>query len=246
MQQPNINQLPVLAVPKGRLGEIFNPLIDQAGFLVERQKRQDFGLLFDKKGDRPNTPLAITVYESYDDMSSSFQNGEIDAGIMGRDTLIEIQNRAGFAKKPSPLKITERFKNVTEMRCKLVIAGSSKNITPQSLNGAIIATKYPETARRWFDERGLKPREIRYRSGALEDIIRRGTADAICDIKQSGSTLLAYGLYQYFKIADVYPIWAEATNKQIRSNRPLEALRTIQKRIWETVNASSGPDLTNT
>lgn len=244
MQQQDINQLPVLAVPKGRLGDIFNPLITQAGFEIKRQRRQDFGVVYDETSDTPGTALALTVYESYDDMSSSFENGEIDAGIMGRDTLIEIQSRAMLARKSAPLKITQRFKNVTQMRCKLVIAAADQIRAAKDLKGAIFATKYPKTVQRWLDERKIEGCEMRYRSGALEDIMRRQTADAICDISQSGSTLAAYELKTCFKISDIYPVWVEPTNDQKRSTRATAFLDNIKRRIWEVVNEPA-PALAN-
>jgi ATP phosphoribosyltransferase len=61
------------------------------------------------------------------------------------------------------------------------------------LAGLRVATAHPNTARRFFEERGI-PVDVIPISGAVEVAPRLGLADAIVDLVSTGSTLVMNGL----------------------------------------------------
>ena len=82
-------------------------------------------------------------------------------------------------------------------RCRL--AAAVPNDTPyqavEDLAGLRVATAHPNTARRFFADRGI-PVEIIPISGAVEVAPRLGLAEAIVDLVSTGSTLVMNGLRQ--------------------------------------------------
>ena len=89
-------------------------------------------------------------------------------------------------------------------RCRL--AAAVPNDTPyqavEDLAGLRVATAHPNTARRFFEGRGI-PVEIIPISGAVEVAPRLGLAEGIVDLVSTGSTLVMNGLRQIGDVLDV-------------------------------------------
>jgi ATP phosphoribosyltransferase len=167
-----------LAVPnKGRMVEPTLRLLHDAGLvfdehdrsLVARVQNLDLDILFVRTND---------VIEFVGD-------GVADLGITGVDLLSETG-----AELP-------RIRELGYGRCRL--AAAVPNDTPHrslaDLTGLRVATAHPNTARRFFDSKGISVDVIPI-SGAVEVAPRLGLAEAIVDLVSTGSTLVMNGLRQ--------------------------------------------------
>ncbi len=153
------------------------------------------GLDFESYGQRlfsrcRNFPLSI-LYGRDDDIPEYVGLGTVDLGIVGRNLVHE----EGLA--------------VAELRplgfgyCSLVVAvlRDSAFHEPADLAAAKIATSYPRSVRRFFEEMGTAP-EIITISGSVEVAPTLGLADAIVDLTATGSSLLLNDLRPIATILD--------------------------------------------
>jgi len=124
-----------------------------------------------------------------DDVPTYVEYGAADMGIAGKDVLMEYGGSGLY--EPLDLRIA---------RCRLMLAGPEQAV-PRGRR-ARVATKYVETARRYFAARGEQV-EIVKLYGSMELAPLVGLADLIVDLVDSGSTLRANGLRPYENIADI-------------------------------------------
>ena len=164
-----------IAVPnKGSLSEPAVQLLREAGYRQRRDTREL--VLRDAENDVEFfflRPRDIAVYVG---------SGTVDAGITGRDLLID----SGVeALEHRPLGFA---------RSKFHFAAPPAAITTiEQLDGARIATSYKVLVERHLAERGITADVIRL-DGAIESTVQLGVADAVADVVETGSTLRAAGL----------------------------------------------------
>jgi ATP phosphoribosyltransferase len=167
-----------LAIPnKGRLVEPTLRLLHDAGLVFEEHDRSLVALV-------QNYDLDI-LFVRTNDVIEFVGDGVADLGITGVDLLTETG-----AELP-------QVRALGYGRCRLAAAVS--NDAPyqvvEDLAGLRVATAHPNTARRFFAERGI-PVEIVPISGAVEVAPRLGLAEGIVDLVSTGSTLAMNGLRQ--------------------------------------------------
>ncbi len=171
------------ALAKGRLAQESAALLERCGVdtavlkedtrkLVLESADKKFGFFLVKPSDVP------TYVEA----------GVADLGIVGKDTLIE-QDKDLY--EMLDLKLGE---------CRLSLAGFPERKDVLTNPHLRIATKYCNTARKVFAERGEEV-EIIHLNGSIELAPVTGLSDVIFDIVQTGSTLHANGLVV---LEDVY------------------------------------------
>lgn len=182
-----------VAIPKGRLGsqiiEIFkaagvgNPIDESSRKLVftNQEKKIDFILL--KNAD------VITYVE----------NGIADIGISGKDMIME---SSGDFYQLYKMNIG---------RCKLAVAGIKGKKIFREDTILRVATKFPETSKRFFANKGQKIKIIKL-NGSIELAPILGLSDVIVDIVETGNTLRANGLEV---IEDMYDISAMIISNKI-------------------------------
>ena len=163
-----------IAVPKGKLYADSIALLERAGVTVAglddpgrslRLQNDRFDIIIAKPSD-------VAIYVS---------RGAADAGIGGRDILVE-------ADFPLLQLCDLRFG-----ACEFVVAAPdtcAMTLDEMSLeSGAVrVATKYPRLTQRFFDSRGI-PVEIVKLNGNIELGPLIGISDVIVDITQTGTTL---------------------------------------------------------
>ncbi len=110
-------------------------------------------------------------------------------GVAGKDVLVEYGGDGLY--EPLDLKIA---------KCRMMVAGPEHGVVDESRMR--IATKYVETAKRYFAAQG-KQVEIIKLYGAMELAPIVGLADRIVDVVDTGNTLRANGLVPMDHIADV-------------------------------------------
>lgn len=147
------------------------------------------GLEFDSYRNRlfapcRNFPLSI-LYGRDDDIPGYVASGAVDAGVIGRNMLIEND-------------VTERVRELAQLGfapCSLVVATpkDSGYNRPQDLRGLRVATSYVNTTRQYFADLGISV-EIVPTAGAVEMTPALGVADAICDLSATGSSLVMHDL----------------------------------------------------
>ncbi len=115
------------------------------------------------------------------DVPTYVESGVADLGIVGKDTLIE-QDKDLY--EMLDLKLGE---------CRLCLAGFPERKDILTNPHLRIATKYVNTARKVFAERGEEV-ELIHLNGSIELAPITGLSDVIFDIVQTGSTLVANGL----------------------------------------------------
>ena len=164
-----------IAVPnKGMLAEPAAVMLREAGYRPRTDSREL--VLVDPDNN------AEFFFLRPRDIAVSVGEGIIDAGITGRDMLLDSGAHAdeilplGFAGS------TFRF-----------AAPNGGSMTAGDLNGKRIATSLDGLLRRYLADHGIDARVIKL-DGAVESAIRLGVADAIADVVSTGTTLRNAGL----------------------------------------------------
>ena len=171
MNNPNL----VIALAKGRLGKSaiekliaigIDPVIgEKTRKLIVRDDANKIDVMFVKAGD------VITYIEE----------GVADVGVVGSDTILE--------ERPNIYVL----KDLGFGQCKFSVAGFESNPYPVEGRPMRVATKYPNVAKTYFNEK-RQPIEIFYLSGSVELGPIIGLSDVIVDIVETGNTLKANGL----------------------------------------------------
>ena len=126
------------------------------------------------------------------DVITYVEHGVCDLGIVGKDTILE----KGHS-----------FYEVLDLgfgRCKFALAAPKGTDLYSGYHTRMIASKYPNVTRAFFDKKGMDVNIIKI-EGSVELAPIVGLADAIVDIVETGATLKANGLEV---IEDVAPISA--------------------------------------
>ncbi len=176
-----------IALSKGRLLDDALVLLRKAGIelaesdtnsrklvIADTQKRFQFFML---------KPIDVPTYVEY---------GVADAGIAGRDVLVE-----STADIHQPLDLRIGY-------CRMVVAApkAAARQNYRELSAVRIATKYPRITTEYFTQRGV-PVEIIPLSGSVELAPLLGLSDRIVDLVSSGRTLAENGLQVVEPIMDI-------------------------------------------
>jgi ATP phosphoribosyltransferase len=162
-----------LGIPsKGRLSELSEKLLNEAGIRFRRTNRS----LFAKAKD---LPLEIAFLRT-DDIPVLCFEGAIDLGITGGDLVAE----AGVSLQQK-LALGEGI-----CRLSICIPDDSPINDPRQMQGCRIATSFPHVTQQYFRALGCDVSVVRL-SGSVEVMISLGVADAIVDLVETGSTLAA-------------------------------------------------------
>jgi ATP phosphoribosyltransferase len=164
-----------IAVPnKGALADQAADTLAEAGYLHRRDPKEL--VLVDPENDVEFfflRPRDIAVYVG---------SGTLDAGITGRDLLLDSGAPAdevlalGFGQSTFRLAATP---------------GTVTGVT--DLSGRRVATAYPGLLRSWLAERGVEATVVAL-DGAVETAVSLGVADAVADVVATGTTLRNAGL----------------------------------------------------
>ena len=167
-----------VALPKGRMMDEALRLFEAMGAVIDPAARDTRRLILPSADGRveflPVKSGDVPVY---------VETGVADAGIVGQDVLDE-----GEPDVLRPLDLG--FGG-----CRLAVAAPEGRPYPRLAGGGIprVATKYVESARRFFAARGIQVELIRI-SGSVELAPLLGLSDWIVDLVQTGRTLAENGL----------------------------------------------------
>ena len=164
-----------IAIPnKGSLADESIAILKEAGY-KQRTDSRDLVLV-----DTSNSvefyylrPRDIAIYVG---------SGELEAGITGRDLLIDAGAHATEIMALNFGGSTFRF------------AGpSGKSLSLKDINGKRVATAYPGLVQSHLVNLGISAEVVRL-DGAVESSVRLGVADLIADVVSTGNTLRQAGL----------------------------------------------------
>jgi ATP phosphoribosyltransferase len=168
---------------KGRLTEVTLRLL------------QSIGLEFETYGQRlltqtRNYPLSI-LFGRDDDIPGYVGFGTVDLGIVGRNLIYE--------EGVDVVELTQLGFGF----CSLVVAvlRDSPYRSLDDLKNKKVASSYPNSAKRFFAERGEHP-EVITLSGSVEVAPGLGLSDAIVELTATGSTLVLNDLRQIHTILE--------------------------------------------
>jgi ATP phosphoribosyltransferase len=163
-----------LALPRGALfGETLDAL-DAIGVDTSELRGDSRALVF-------RTPELQLVTMRPSDVPTYVEAGAADVGITGKDVLSEQSDR-----------VTYELLDLRYGSCRMVLAarkGDERLAEVERRLGAMrIATKYPRTAERYFEDTGRSAEVIEVK-GSVELAPLVGLADGIVDLVDTGRTL---------------------------------------------------------
>jgi ATP phosphoribosyltransferase len=163
-----------IAVPKGAIFESALATLGEAGLQVEAL-RDDGRRLFYRVGRTEfivSRPSDVPVFVEY---------GAADIGIVGKDVLDE--------QKPNVVEL----RDLGTGRCRMILAapeGRAEEVRRAIRHAEVVrvATKFPDTARRYFERMGRQAEVIELH-GSIELAPLVGLAECIIDLTATGTTL---------------------------------------------------------
>ncbi|HFD92102.1 MAG TPA: ATP phosphoribosyltransferase [Gammaproteobacteria bacterium] len=173
-----------VALSKGRILKDTLPLLAHAGITLKDDPFTSRKLIFETSRD----DVSVIVIRAAD-VPTFVENGAADLGVAGKDVLMEYGGNGLY--EPLDLNIA---------RCRLMTAGRKGWVDHGTR--LRIATKYVETARRYYAARGIQVEVVKlYGSMELAPLV--GLADCIVDLVDTGNTLKANGLVPMETIAEI-------------------------------------------
>jgi len=173
-----------LALTKGRIETEALALLRAAGYPLTEMENKGRKLIFE------DGRLSIVLAKA-PDVITYVERGVCDAGVVGRDTIMEHASDLyesldlGFGK------------------CSFALAGTDKNFFDGYAH-KVIATKYPKVAKDYFSSLDMDIEIVKI-EGSVELAPLLGLADAIVDIVETGATLRENGL---FVLREIVPVSA--------------------------------------
>ena len=207
-----------LALSKGRIFEETLPLLRAAGIEVLDDPDTSRKLIL--ATSRPDVRVLVVRAT---DVPTYVQFGGADAGITGKDTLIEHGNKGLY--QPLDLQIA---------RCRISVAvraGFDYAAAVRPGGRLKVATKYLSIAREFFAAKGVHVDLIKL-YGSMELAPLTGLADAIVDLVSTGSTLKANQLVEVEHIMDIS---ARLVVNQAALKLKQEPIRHIIKALAQAV-----------
>ncbi|MFC1664296.1 ATP phosphoribosyltransferase [Pseudomonadota bacterium] len=178
-----------IALSKGRILKDTLPLLAESGITPLDSVNTSRKLILGT-----NLPDVNLVIVRATDVPTYVEFGAADIGVTGKDVLME-HGGAGLYEVMD-LKIAQ---------CRLVVAepkALAKGDASESWMRLRIATKYVNTARQFFANKGIQTEIIKL-YGSMELAPLSGLSDRIVDLVDTGSTLRANGLVEVEQIAEI-------------------------------------------
>ena len=163
-----------LAVPRGSLLEGTLALLDRIDVPTAELRSDSRSLVFEA-----GHLMLVTMRPS--DVPTYVEAGAAQLGITGKDVLLEQRDRAVY-----------ELADLGYGACRMVLAGRRGDErlgeSERRLGAMRIATKYPRTVERYFEDTGRQAEVIEVK-GSVELAPLVGLADGIVDLVDTGRTL---------------------------------------------------------
>ena len=179
MTRPNGNVLK-FGIPKGSLQDATISLLERAGWKIRQHHRNYFPEIND-------ADVQCSMCRAQE-MSRYVQDGTLDAGLTGKDWILENESDIHVVSDLVYSKVSSR-----PARWVLAVAGDSPYKRPEDLAGKKIATELINVTRKYFENAGIDV-DVEFSWGATEAKVVEGLADAIVEVTETGTTIKAHGL----------------------------------------------------
>jgi len=170
----------VLGIPKGSLQEATLRLFRNSGWNITISERSYFPEIND-----PEISCAICRAQ---EMSRYVENGTFDAGITGKDWILENNSDVVVV---ADLVYSKTSNKPTRWVVAVPFDSPIRDI--KDLEGKKVATELLQFTKRYFAEAGINV-EVEFSWGATEAKVIAGLCDAIVEVTETGSTMRANGL----------------------------------------------------
>ena len=205
----------VIALAKGRILQAALPLLRECGIIPIENPSNTRKLLLQTNVEH----ISILVIRPTD-VPTFVEYGGADIGITGKDVLLEHDGNDYY--EPIDLQIA---------KCQLALAAPISRALP--VGPIVVATKYPRTARSYFD-RIAKQAEIIKLHGSMELAPLVGMSDCIVDLIDTGETLKANGLVV---LETIYEISSRVIVNKAASKTKRETLISVMSSIRQGVRS---------
>ncbi|KUJ95729.1 MAG: ATP phosphoribosyltransferase [Desulfonauticus sp. 38_4375] len=169
-----------LGIPKGSLQEATFKLFAKAGWKITEHHRNYFPEIND-----PELECSLCRAQ---EMSKYVEEGILDAGLTGKDWILENESDVVVVSDLIYSKVSNR-----PARWVLAVAGDSPYKRPEDLAGKKIATELKNYTKKYFEQAGI-PVDVEFSWGATEAKVVEGLCDAIVEVTETGTTIKAHGL----------------------------------------------------
>jgi ATP phosphoribosyltransferase len=169
-----------LGIPKGSLQDATINLFARSGWKIRQHHRNYFPEIND-----PEMQCSMCRAQ---EMSRYVEDGTLDAGLTGKDWILENSSDVVVVSDLVYSKVSSR-----PARWVLAVNGDSPFRRPEDLAGRKIATELRNFTKQYFESAGI-PVEVEFSWGATEAKVVEGLADAIVEVTETGTTIKAHGL----------------------------------------------------
>ncbi len=169
-----------LGIPKGSLEKATIELFDKSGWRIKLSSRNYFPEVDDDE-------LSCSICRAQE-MSRYVENGILDAGITGKDWILENESDVVVVADLVYSKVSKR-----PTRWVLAVPGNSTICAVKDLEGKKIATELVNFTKKFFKEQGVNV-DVEFSWGATEGKVVSGLADAIVEVTETETTIRAHGL----------------------------------------------------
>jgi ATP phosphoribosyltransferase len=168
-----------LALPKGSLEQSTFDLLGKAGWKVSSGSRSYYPYIDDEE--------ISCVLLRPQEMPRYVERGKLDAGICGRDWVIENDSQVQVVAE---LVYSKQL--LAPVRWVLAVPNKSTIQGPKDLGGMVIATELVQTTKKYLAKHGVQA-HVEFSHGATE-VKPPDLADAIVDVTETGRSLRANNL----------------------------------------------------
>lgn len=169
-----------LGIPKGSLEKATIELFAKSGWQIKLASRNYFPEI-----DDPELSCSICRPQ---EMSRYIEDGILDAGITGKDWILENESDVVWVEDLVYSKVSRK-----PTRWIIAVPGDSDISCLEDLEGKKIATELVGYSKRFFAEKNINV-NIEFSWGATEAKVVSGLADAIVEVTETESTIRAHGL----------------------------------------------------
>lgn len=169
-----------LGLPKGSLENATLELFAKSGWKILVNARSYFPSIDDDE-------ITCTMIRAQE-MSRYVESGTLDAGITGKDWIMENESDVVTVSDLVYSKVSLR-----PARWVLVVHNDSPIRRIEDLEGKKVATELVNFTKKYFSTRNIKV-HVEFSWGATEAKVAEGLVDAIVEVTETGSTIKAHGL----------------------------------------------------
>lgn len=203
-----------LALTKGRLEDKTVALLERSGADVSPFREKGRKLIIEIP-----TPSLQAVFAKANDVVTFVEHGACDVGVVGKDTLAEI-NRPVY-----------EILDLKFGKCRFALAAKKGADFFDGYRKKTVATKYPNVARKFFERKNMDVEIIKI-EGSVELAPLLHLADGIVDIVETGTTLKENGLEVVETVSEVSArLIANSASMKMKKSEIMELCRIFQENI---------------